>query len=108
MSNILPARTHHRIPSDDDLAGKRLKQQETAESPDHSATELVTPAKWKGKGRADPDADVEAEGQESDVAERSELEDAVELASYPPTTEDENETRRVEEVRAHLLVLLLL
>ena len=59
MSPIIPSRKafHQRLPSDDDLQKN---------NPSGSSTELLPPARWKGKGKAK--AKVEAKAKESEVA----------------------------------------
>ncbi|KAH7108301.1 hypothetical protein BKA62DRAFT_824503 [Auriculariales sp. MPI-PUGE-AT-0066] len=96
MSNIISPRmqTHQRLPSD-----------EVKDSPAASSTELVPSSKWKGKGRAvEPiTTDVESDlaSRHSEAEDEEEGEESSELdagtASYPPTTEDKNESRRIAE-----------
>lgn len=99
MSPIIPSRkpTHQRLPSDDDL--RKV-------NPGGSSTELLQPARWKGKGKAtEHDLDGEqgsdiGDHVESSTSEQETEGDATELSTYPPTNEDEAESRRIEEVRS--------
>lgn len=104
MSPIIPSRKafHQRLPSDDEL------QKKQDGDPAGSSTELLSPARWKGKGKAteqdlDPGSDIgdhehERVPGQSDSSEQLDGPGADAVgASYPPTTEDEEESKRIQE-----------
>ncbi|KZW00285.1 hypothetical protein EXIGLDRAFT_761899 [Exidia glandulosa HHB12029] len=93
MSSIIPTRkpAHQRLPSDDDLQKN---------NPSGSSTELLAPARWKGKAKAtDQDLEVDTGSDIGEHASSSEqdAESGTELTTYPPTNEDEAESKRIEE-----------
>lgn len=95
MTTIIPSRkAHQRLPSDDDLQQR--------DNPGGSSTELLAPARWKGKGKA-TEQDLDGE-QSSDIGEHPDssehdAESGSELTTYPPTNDDEAESKRIEDVR---------
>ncbi|EJD52747.1 hypothetical protein AURDEDRAFT_111323, partial [Auricularia subglabra TFB-10046 SS5] len=103
MSPIIPSRKafHQRLPSDDDL------QKKQDGDPTGSSTELLSPARWKGKGKAteqdlDPGSDIgehehEREHGQGDSSEQLDGSAAGAAGTYPPTNEDEAESKRIEE-----------
>lgn len=78
---------------------------------DTTDNDLLVPgsAKYKGKGKArerpDSDQELDEPFTPPDDADFN-FDDASAVASYPPTNEEEEESRRIEEVRLSISLLL--